>query len=124
MFLGEKLKEKLSWRTVKHIRTTLSTILGESGILGLHRRQSGTQDQTSATWPSARKGDLDSGTAEFLAGKASGTVRFVGLAVDLDRLTDRRIASLALARRRFADWISSCESHVVRRAFRRTQDPF
>ena len=34
MFLGEKLKEKLSWRTVKHIRTTLSTILGRAEFWG------------------------------------------------------------------------------------------
>ena len=29
--------------------------LGNGGILGLHRRQSGTQNQTSATWATARK---------------------------------------------------------------------
>jgi integrase len=34
MFLSEKLKKQLSWRTVKHIRTTLSTILGRAEFWG------------------------------------------------------------------------------------------
>ncbi len=34
MFLADKLKEGLSWRTVKHLRTTLGTILGTAEFWG------------------------------------------------------------------------------------------
>jgi integrase len=34
MFLADKLKEGLSWRTVKHLRTTLGTILGAAEFWG------------------------------------------------------------------------------------------
>ena len=34
IFLAEKMKEDLSWRTVKHLRTTLGTILGTAEFWG------------------------------------------------------------------------------------------
>jgi hypothetical protein len=120
MFLAGKLKEGLSWRTVKHCRTTLGTILGTAEFWGYiedNRRQSSTQNQTPATWPSARKDGLDARATEFLAGKAAGTVQIACLAVGLDRLTDRRIVGSTLARCRFAGWTPSCKPYALRGTF-------
>ncbi len=61
IFWRENYKKDLSWRTVKHAERRLGTILGAAEFWELYRRQSCPQNQTSATWPQARKTVIDPG---------------------------------------------------------------
>jgi len=123
MFLGEKMKE-LSWRTVKHLRTTLGTVLGTAEFWGYIEDNPVRKTRLPRRGLQPEKTVL---TPEQLSSLLEKLLEPSRSLVWLLALTGLRIGELLALRWQDVDLkagLLRVNRTLLRRASRRTQDPF